>query len=68
MHVEEVHSSPIIENVSFERHSVVQEEYHSSIYNIEEIFGAFTFNLDRKEVSRKRIMKVKKDDETLEEM
>ena len=45
MHVEEVHSSPITEKVSSERHYVVQEEEHPSSYNIEEIFGAFSFNL-----------------------
>jgi hypothetical protein len=68
MHVEEVHSSPIIKKVPFERHSMVQEEDHPSSYNIEEIFGAFTFNLHKKEVSRKRVRKVKQDDGNLEEM
>lgn len=68
MHVEEVHSSPITEKVLSERHSVVQEEDHPSNYNIKDIFGAFTFNLHRKEVSRKRVRKVKQDDGTLEEM
>ena len=33
-----------------------------------EIFGALTFNLHRKEVSRKRVRKVKQSDGTLEEM
>ena len=45
MHLEEVHSSPVMEKVSSERHSVMQEEEHPSIYNIEEIVDAFTFNL-----------------------
>ena len=68
MHVEEVHSSPITEKVPSERHFVVQEEYHPSSYNIEEIFGAFTFNLHRKEFSRKRVRKVKQSDGNFEEM
>ena len=45
MHLEEVHSSPIMEKILFERNSVIEEEEHPSIYNIEEIFDAFTFNL-----------------------
>ena len=43
IHLEEVHSSPIMEKVPSERHSMVQEEDHPSSSNIEEIFGAFTF-------------------------
>lgn len=53
VHMEEVHSSPIIEKVIFERYFVIHEEYHPSIYNIKEIFGSFTFNLCRKEVKVK---------------
>ena len=34
---------------------MIQEEERPSIYNIEEIFDAFIFNLYKKEVSRKRI-------------
>ena len=68
LHMEEVHSSPITENVPSKRHFVIQEEDHPSNYNIEEIFGAFTFNLCRKEVSQKRIRNVKQSDGTLEEM
>ena len=49
MHLEEVHSSPVMEKVPFERNLVIQEEDHPSSYNIEEIFGAFTLNLCRKE-------------------
>jgi hypothetical protein len=59
IHMEEVHSSPITKNISSERHYVVQEEDNPSSYNIEEIFGASTFNLHRKEVSWKRVRKVK---------
>ena len=47
---------------------MVQEEDHPSSYNINEIFGSFTFNLHKKEVNRKRVRKVKHDDGTLEEM
>ena len=47
---------------------MVQEEDHPSSYNIKEIFGAFTFNLHKKEVSQKRVRKVKQSDGTLEEM
>ena len=68
MHLEEVHSTPITEKVPYERHFVIQEEYHPSSYNIEEIFGAFTFNLHKKEVNQKRVQKVKQSDGTLEEM
>ena len=68
MHVEEVHNSPITEKVPSERHSMVREEDHPSSYNIEEISGAFTFNLHRREVSKKRVRKVKQVDGNLEEM
>ena len=44
MHLEEVHGSPVMEKVPFERNSVIQED-HPSSYNIEEIFGSFTFDL-----------------------
>lgn len=54
-HLEEVHSSPVTKKISSKRHSMIQEEEHPSSYNIEEIFDAFTFNLYKKEVSRKRI-------------
>ena len=68
MHLENIHCSPITEQGLYERHSAVQEEDHRSSYNIEEIFGAFTFNLQRKEVSRKRVRNKKQSDRTLEEM
>ena len=68
MHLEEVHSSPVMEKVPFERHSVILEEDNPSSYNIEEIFGSFTFNLCRKEFSQKRVRKVKQSDGTFEEM
>ena len=35
MHLEEVHSSPVIEKILSKRHSVIQEEEHTSSYNIE---------------------------------
>ena len=68
MHLEEVHSSPVMEKIMFERHSMIQEEEHSSSYNIEEIFDAFTFNLYKKEVHRKRIQNVKQNDRTMKEI
>ena len=68
MHMEEVHSSPIMENIPSERHSLIQEEDHPSNYNIEKIFDAFTFNRCRKEVSRKRVRNVKQNDGTMKEV
>ena len=68
MHLEEVHSSLVTEKVLSERHSVIEEEDHPSSYNIEEIFGAFTFKLCRKEGSRKRVRNVKQNDGTMKEM
>ena len=47
---------------------MIHEEDHPSSYNIKEIFCAFTFNLCRKEGSRKRVRKVKQSDGNLEEM
>jgi hypothetical protein len=35
MHLEEVHSSPVMKKILFERHSVIQEEDHPFSYNIE---------------------------------
>ena len=68
MHLEEAHSLPITEKVSSERHSMMKKEDHFSSYNNKEIFGAFTFNLHKKEINRKRVRKVKQCDGTLEEM
>jgi len=52
-----------------ERHSQVQEEEEDpSSYNIDEIFEAFTFNIFKKEVSRKRIRNEKQNDGTLKEI
>ena len=55
IHLEEVYSSPLMEKITFERHSNIQEEEHPSSYNMEEIFDSFTFNIYKKEVSWKRI-------------
>jgi hypothetical protein len=55
MHMEEVHSSPVMEKIPPEKNLVIQKEDHPSSYNIEEIFDTFTFNLCRNEVSRKRV-------------
>ena len=53
---EEVHSSLTTDKNSSERHSKVQEEEEDPLsYNIDEIFEAFTFNLFKKEVRRKRV-------------
>ena len=68
MHLKEVHSSLVTEKVLSERHSVIQEEEYPSNYNIEEIFDAFTFNLYKKEVSRKKIRNVKQSDGTTKEI
>ena len=52
-----------------ERHSQVQqEEEHPLNYNIDEIFEAFTFNLCKKEVSRKRIRNERQNDGTYKEV
>ena len=56
----EVHSSPTTDKNQSKRHSQVQqEEEDPSSYNIDEIFEAFTFNLEKNEVSQKRIRKEK---------
>ena len=65
---EEFHSSPTMEKNPFERHSIIQEEENPSSYNIEEIFEAFTFNLFKKEVSRKRFRNEKHNDGTLKKI
>jgi hypothetical protein len=66
---EEVHSSPIMNKNPSERHSKVQEEEEDpSSYNIDEIFESFTFNLLKKEVSRKRIRNENQNDGTLKEI
>ena len=52
---EEVHISTTTEKIPSERNSMIHEEENPLSYNIEEIFEAFTFNLSKKEVSRKRV-------------
>ena len=65
----EVHSSLTTDKNPSKRHSQVQqEEEDPSSYNIDEIFEAFTFNLYKKEVSRKRIRNEKQNDGTLKEV
>ena len=68
MHLEEVHSSPVMKKILSERYSVIQEEDNPSRYNIEEIFDAFTFNLYKKEVNQKRIQSVKHNNRTIKEV
>ena len=67
MHLEEVHSSQVMEKIPSRRHSVVQEEEHPSSYNIEEILIFFTFNI-YEEVSGKRIQSVKQSDGTMKQI
>ena len=53
---EEVHGSLTTDKNPSERYSKVQEEEEDpSSYNIKEIFEAFTFNLFKKEINRKRV-------------
>jgi hypothetical protein len=65
---EEVHSSPTMKTNPSERHSLIQEEENPSSYNIKEIFEAFTFNLFKKEVSRKRVCNEKHNAGTLKKI
>ena len=66
---EEFHSSPTTDKNQSERHSQVQQEEEDLLsYNIDEIFEAFTFNLCKKEVSRKRIRNEKHNDGTFKEV
>ena len=65
MHLEEVHSSLVMEKIPSERHSIIQEEENPSSYNIEEICDAFTLNLYKKEVIRMRIQNEKQSDGTM---
>ena len=68
LHEEEICISSFTKKFPSERHLVVLEDDHPSSYNIEEILGSFTFNFHRREVSQKRVRKVKQVDGTLEEM
>ena len=47
---------------------MIHEEENPPSYNIEEIFNAFTFNLYKKEVIRKRIRNEKQNDKTMKEI
>ena len=67
--LEELHSSLTTDKNQSERNSQAQQEEEDLLsYNIDEIFKAFTFNLCKKEVSRKRIRNEKKNDVTLKEV
>ena len=57
-----------MEKNPYERHSIIQEEEYPSSYNIEEIFEAFTFNLFKKEVNRKRVWNEKQNDGNLKKI
>jgi hypothetical protein len=65
---EEVHSSPTTEKNPSKKNYVIQEEEDPSSYNIEEIFESFTFNLFKKEVSRKSVCNEKQNDGTLKDI
>ena len=66
---EELHSSLTTNKNQSKRHSQVQQEEEDLLsYNIDEIFEAFTFNLCKKEVSRKRIRNEKQNDGTFKEV
>ena len=65
---EEVHSSPTMDKILSERHSIVKEEENPSSYNIEEIFEAFTFNLYKKEFTQKGVRNEKQNDGTMKEI
>ena len=65
---EEVHSYPTTDKIPSERHLMIHEEENISSYNIKEIFEAFTFNLYKKEVGRKRVWNEKQNDGTMKEI
>ena len=67
-HLEEVHSSPVMNKIPSERHLVIHEEENPLSYNIEETFEDFTFYLYKKEVIRKRVRNEKKNDGTMKEI
>ena len=51
----EVHNSLTADKNQSKRHSQIQQIEEDQLnYNIDEVFEAFTFNLSKKEVSRKR--------------
>ena len=67
--LEEVHSSLTTDKNQSIRHFQVQQEEEDSLnYNIDEIFEAFTFNLCKKEVGRKRIRNERQNDGTSKEV
>ncbi|WP_337136179.1 hypothetical protein [Staphylococcus aureus] len=67
--LDEVHSSPTADKNQSERHSQIQQAEEDQLnYNIDEVFEAFTFNLSKNEVSRKRIRNEIQDDGTYKEI
>ena len=67
--LDEVHSSPTVDKNQSERHSQIQQAEEDQLnYDIDEVFEAFTFNLSKKEVSRKRIRNERQDDGTYKEV
>ena len=66
--LDEVHSSPTADKNQSERHSQIQKTEEDQLnYDIDEVFEAFTFNLSKNEVSRKRIRNERQDDGTYKE-
>ena len=63
MNDEEINNLLITDKIPSERYcsinSIILKEEHTSSFNIEEIFGCFTFDLHRREVSWKKFRKVK---------
>ena len=67
--LDEVHSSLTADKNQSERHSQIQQIEEDQLnYNIDEVFEAFTFNLSKKEVSRKWIRNEGQDDGTYKEV
>ena len=67
--LDEVHSSATTDKNQSERHSQIQQAEEDQLnYNIDEGFEAFTFNLCKKEVSRKRIRNERQNDGTYKEV
>ena len=63
--LDEVHSSPTVDKNHSKRHSQIQQAEEDQLnYNIDEVFEAFTFNLCKKEVSRKHIRNERQNDGT----
>ena len=67
-HLEEIHSSLVMDKISSKRNSVINVEENPSCYSIKEIFEAFTFNIYKKDVIRKRGRNEKHNDRTIKQI